>query len=231
VKIARLHKWNTSVEKARKIQDELGCRVVLESPFDSIEKIRTAAGCAVSFSKDSKRSCAAVVVVDFPAMKVIEKVKINRGNGGCFPCIPGLFSFREGPPLLEAFGKLRIVPDVLLFGGQGIAHPRKFGMASHMGLLLDTPSIGCARNLLYGTCEEPPPSIKGAYNYMKSPGGEIIGTILRTRPFTKPLFVSPGYKMDIELAGDIVMALCGKYRIPEPLRFAQNYANSCRNRP
>jgi deoxyribonuclease V len=148
-----------------------------------------------------------------------------------FPYIPGYLSFREAPVVIEAIRKLKTKPDAFIFDGQGIAHPRRMGLAAHIGLFLDKLSVGCAKTLLYGVHEEPPPGVSGAYTFLKTPeneprgfGGDIIGIVLRTRKYVKPVFVSIGHKVDLELAGDIVMSCCSKYRLPEPIRAAHTLA-------
>jgi deoxyribonuclease V len=143
-----------------------------------------------------------------------------------FPYIPGLLSFREAPILLKAFKKLRHTPDIVIFDSQGIAHPRGLGLASHMGLLLDTPSIGCAKSRLVGTFKEPG-TRAGARSPLKHEG-KHIGTVLRTRDGVKPVFVSPGHKIDMRGAVRWVLKCCKGYRLPEPTRAAHHLSNKAR---
>ncbi|MFN3966907.1 MAG: endonuclease V [Endomicrobiia bacterium] len=207
-----------SLLEATRIQEELSNKISLKCVFSSLKEIKTIAGCDVSYDDNIVK--ASVVLFSFPELTILEKIKIQKLLKEVFPYIPGYLSFREGPLLIECIKKLKNKPDVTLFDGQGIAHPRKIGIAAHVGVLLDIPTIGCAKNLLYGIYEEPPTQVKGAYNYLKDPSGEIIGIVLRTREFVKPIFVSPGHKIDIEMSKDLVLACCRKYRIPEPLRIA-----------
>jgi len=207
-----------SISEAKTIQEELFSKVSLKSVYSSLREIKMIAGCDVSYKNDT--AIATAILFSFPELEIIEKIKIENSQKEIFPYIPEYFSFREGPILIECLKKLKNLPDVTILDGHGIAHPRRMGIATYVGISLDIPAIGCAKNLLYGDCDEPPPGVKGAYNFLKDPSGEIIGIVLRTKEFVKPVFVSPGHKIDIEMAGDIVLACCKKYRIPEPLRIA-----------
>jgi len=159
---------------------------------------------------------AAVVVLNYPELKLVETRIIEDKLG--FPYIPGLLSFRESPLILTACEQLTITPDLILADGQGLAHPRRFGIASHLGLLLDTPAIGCAKSLLCGT-HRTPEAETGSYADIIDKG-EIIGVALRTRPGTSPVYVSIGHKVDLAMAIRWVLNCCRGYRIPEPLRLA-----------
>ena len=143
-----------------------------------------------------------------------------------FPYIPGLLSFREAPILLRAFRKLKSNPDIILFDGQGIAHPRHFGLASHMGLILGKPSIGCAKSRLVGEYSSVE-NTAGAYSKLVY-GNKVVGAVLRTKKNTKPIFVSPGHKTNLSFAIRIAMKTCRGYRIPEPIRQAHVYVNDVR---
>ena len=166
---------------------------------------------------------AAICVVSYPALEPVEiKTALVTAS---FPYVPGLLSFREGPAVLAAFQKLKRQPDIILFDGQGIAHPRRFGLASHMGLLLNIPAIGCAKSRLYGDCGEPGPK-KGDLSYLLSKDGEIIGACLRTRANVKPLYVSAGHNISLDFAVKTVLACCVKHRQPEPLRLAHRAAKT-----
>jgi len=210
---SELHRWNVSYAEARRIQNELAGRVRL-APLP--EKIRLVAGTDMSLSKADGMFFAAAVVLSLPNLEMVEERTFRAP--GVFPYVPGLLSFREGPVVLEALRRLSTRPDVVIFDGQGIAHPRRLGLASHMGLWLDLPSVGCAKSRLVGEHEEPP-SQKGAWVPLTEEGLQI-GSVLRTRAGVKPLFVSPGHLCDHEGARRIVLDCCSRYRMPEPTRLA-----------
>jgi deoxyribonuclease V len=215
----RLHDWNLSPAEARELQAELASRVDVNRRLESCS---TVAAADVSYDKFSPVLFAAVVV--WRDGEIIEKVGVEAPAR--FPYIPGLLSFREAPALLEAFEKLETRPDAVLCDGQGIAHPRRLGIASHLGLWLGVPTIGCAKSRLCGTYDEPGP-LRGE----RSPlvyRGEAIGDVLRTRSRVSPLFISPGHLCDRQGAVDLVLATCGKYRLPEPARQAHDYVNELR---
>lgn len=212
-----LHSWEVSPQEAVRIQKELKKRIVLKSNFLKFEKI---AATDVSFC--GEKAISAVVVFKYPELKLMEE---KKGEGKIsFPYIPGLLAFREGAVILKAFKKLKIKPDLILFDGQGISHPRKMGIATHLGIILDTPSIGCAKSHLYGVYKMPPPE-KGSFSYIfDREGKEVLGVALRTRSYTKPLFVSCGYKISLKEVIKLVLELCPRFRIPEPLRYAHHLA-------
>jgi deoxyribonuclease V len=211
MKIRRSHSWNVSVAEAKRIQERLReCFV----PFHPVKNIKTIAACDVAYSEDT--AYGVVVVFSYPDLE--EKEKAEAKEKVPFPYVPGYLTFREGPVLLKAFAKLKTVPDVVLFDGQGIAHPRRMGEAAHLGILLNCPSIGCAKSRLYGEYREPGKE-KGSYSYLLA-DGERVGAALRSRDNTRPIFVSPGYKIDLKSSIEIVLECTGKYRIPDPLRFA-----------
>lgn len=213
--------------QAKIIQQNLISKLVLRSDFEDTSSIKTVAGCDVSYSPwdDGKSGIyAAVVVLDFVTLKILETVKIKYGGKLMFPYIPGYLSFREGPALLEAIKKLKTEPDIFIFDGQGIAHPRGIGIASHIGIIIDKPSIGCAKSLLYGNYEEPPPGLKGAYTFLKDDAGTLIGICMRSKKFTKPIFISQGHRIGITVSSEIIFRCLTKYRIPEPLRLAHTEA-------
>jgi len=157
-----------------------------------------------------------IVIVAYPSLNVAE-VKTARGKPG-FPYVPGLLSFREAPLALAALERVEILPDLLLCDGQGLAHPRRFGLACHLGLLTGLPSIGCAKSLLLGKCDEPPKEM-GAWSPLVDKG-EDIGAALRTRASTRPMYISIGHKVDLAAAIHWTLACCTRYRIPEPTRLA-----------
>jgi len=220
--IARsLHPWNVSYKEAIQIQNRLKKQLVLDLPFATP---KTVAGVDVSVSIRSYHGWAGVIVLSFPDLEVVEeswaKGKID------FPYIPGLLSFREIPLILDALKDLSAEPDVFLCDGQGIAHPRRMGLASHLGVLLGKPTIGCAKSRLVGHYHEVGP-MKGDYSLLTDKG-ETIGAALRTRSGTKPIFVSPGYGLSIRKAIEVALCCCMKYRIPEPIRAAHRLVNQLR---
>jgi len=219
MEVKNLHPWDVSPEKARKIQEELRDKVVLRSPFKSISDVHFIAGCDVGYDEKTRRAYGSVVLLTFPELKPVEKKRVMKVSERIFPYLPGLLTFREGPILIAALRKLERAPDVIIFDGQGIAHPVRFGLASHMGLLLGLPTIGCAKSILYGYSEEPV-NLKGAYTFLKDERGELIGVALRTKRNEKPILVSQGYKIDLDQALDIILTCCVSGKIPEPLRLA-----------
>ena len=163
---------------------------------------------------------AVVVSLEYPSLKPLEHAgSLGRVN---FHYIPGLLSFREGPVVLEALTRLTQAPDLLIFDGHGIAHPRRFGLACHIGLLADIPSIGCAKNKLLGEYDEPGP-VRGSFSYLTDQG-EIIGAVLRTRNNVKPVYVSIGHKVSLKDSIKYVLNCCKGYRLPETTRWADRLA-------
>lgn len=207
------HRWDVTVAEARAIQRRLGGRVERRDRFG---RIRRVAGADVAFG--GQRAYAAVLVFSFPDLHLLEAATATAPL--TFPYVPGLLTFREGPALLEAFRALRRRPDLILFDGQGIAHPARFGLASHMGVLLDRPSVGCAKSVLVGAWD---PRALGSQRGAWVPlvhEGERVGAALRTREATKPIFVSPGHRVGLRSAIRLALACCAGYRIPEPTRQA-----------
>jgi deoxyribonuclease V len=166
------------------------------------------------------RARAAVVVLAFPSLEPVEESVVEQPCR--FPYVPGLLAFREGPSILAAFRRLRARPDLLIFDGQGIAHPRRFGIAAHIGVLLDLPAIGCAKSRLTGTHGEPGPA-RGAWAPLVE-RGETIGAVLRTREGVKPVYVSVGHRLGLETALGLVLRCGGGCRLPEPTRRAHRAA-------
>jgi deoxyribonuclease V len=220
-----LHTWNISYHKAKEIQNELRKRLILRDEGIS-RRIRTIAGADISYSKGSNIFFAAVVVLDFETMNIIEQV--SSSGAVDFPYIPGLLTFREGPILLEAFRKLSSSPDIIIFDGQGIAHPRGIGLASHMGLFLDTPTIGCGKTRLIGSYDETG-NEPGDYSPLTY-NSETVGAVLRTKKKVKPVFVSQGHKISLKKAIEITLSSCRGYRLPEPTRKAHLAAGEVRLR-
>jgi deoxyribonuclease V len=223
MKIKNLHDWNVDYGEAVRIQKDLVKKLILRD-VDSSLRVETIAGADVSYSRGSDRFFASVVLLEFSTMKVIEKSSFAEIVK--FPYIPGLLTFREGPPLLNAFLGLKNTPDVVIFDGQGIAHPRGIGLASHMGLFLDVPTIGCAKTRLAGTYEDVGnnPGDRSALIY----DGRTIGNVLRTKKNVKPVFVSQGHKIGLQKSVEISLASCRGYRLPEPVRIAHLTVNEAR---
>jgi len=199
--------------EAEEIQRRLAAQVTARN---ELGEVRLIAGVDISGQYGTGMARGAVVVLSYPEMEVVEVKVIEREP--TFAYRPGLLSFREIPVIVAAWEKLTLDPDLILVDGQGLAHPRRFGLASHLGLLLDKPSIGCAKSRLTGTFE-PPAKEVGSYSYL-SDAGEVIGTVLRTRNSVKPIYVSIGHKMDLAGAAAWVLKCCRGYRIPEPTRLA-----------
>lgn len=218
MKCLSLHPWDINHSEAIKIQQELKDRLILEAPKTDP---RLVAGADVSYSKGSDVFFSSVVILEMPGMKVLEVA--NATGKVIFPYIPGLLSFREAPILIKAFEKLKNIPDVVIFDGHGISHPRGLGLASHLGLILDLPAIGCAKKKLVGTYE-PVGSEAGDHTPIVFKG-RVVGVALRTKRNVAPVFVSPGHKMDILSAIRIVMETCRGYRLPEPTRKAHLSVN------
>jgi deoxyribonuclease V len=216
----KLHSWNVSYARARQLQNELACKV----EFTRLKKnLKFVAGLDCAFSRDGKRIFAAVVVLRRPNFELVEVANASRKV--TFPYIPGLLTFREAPVCIAAVKKLRNQPDVFVVDGQGIAHPRRLGLAAHLGLFLDRPTIGCAKSRLTGTYDEPSPE-KGAYSWLREEKNtpnvqtNVIGAVVRTRTNVKPLFVSVGNKCRLKDAIRVVLDCAVKYRLPEPSRLA-----------
>ncbi len=211
--IKQLHNWNLSYAQARGLQNTLA-RKVRSSALKRTPK--TVAGIDCAFSNDKNRIGAITVVLEYPTLKIIETARAVADVG--FPYISGLLSFREAPVCIRAAKKLKPTPDIFLIDGQGIAHPRRLGLASHLGLFFDRPTIGCAKSRLTGKFE-PPAAKKGSYSPLTDKN-EIIGAVLRTRSNVKPLFISTGHKCTLDDAVKITLACTPKYRLPEPTRLA-----------
>jgi deoxyribonuclease V len=207
-----LHPWDLTVEEAIALQKSLATRVQQTNGFDP-EKIRTVAGVDASYKDEG---LAAISILSFPDLKVIEEVTATAR--ATFPYVPGLLSFRETPLALRAFEKLPALPDLIMVDGQGLAHPRRFGIACHLGLLLDCPTIGVAKSRLVGTHADPGENAGDTAPLIHK--GETIGMVLRSKPRTNPLFISVGHKVDLETAVAMVMRCFRGYRLPEPTRFA-----------
>lgn len=217
----KLHDWNLSPREAIELQKEMRSRVRIET---LARKVETIAGADISFNKFSETVYAGIVVVRLPSLETIEEVGVvSRAR---FPYIPGLLSFREAPSVLEAWAKLKIEPDAVMFDGQGVAHPRRIGIASHVGLFLNRPTLGCAKSVLVGKYDEPAAE-RGAWTPLVDKG-EIIGAALRTKTRVQPVFVSPGHLIDLRSAIDLTLQSDGGYRQPEPTRRTHLLVNELR---
>ena len=209
-----------SVQDARRLQMKLAGHVIREN---RLGVINTVAGIDVGIKDDM--AYAAVVVLNFPKLDVAAQSTATRHIA--FPYIPGLLSFREGPVILDALDRLDRKPDLLIFDGQGIAHPNRLGIASHIGLLSDFPSIGCAKSRLCGQYQEP--EVERGSHVPLMDHGETIGAVVRTRSGVKPVFVSIGHRVDLKACIDVVLACCKGYRLPETTRRAHRLAKECKN--
>lgn len=208
-----IHAWNVTAKTAVQLQHELAGLVRTRG---TIRRLRLVAGTDLAFSFDQKSCIAGAVVWDVVEGAVVEQHIVRRPVR--FPYIPGLLSFREAPAILAVLRKIKTNPDVFLFDGQGLAHPRRFGLACHVGILIDRPSIGCAKSRLTGD-ETEPGARRGSVSALDD-DGECVGMVLRTRDRVKPIYVSVGHRVSLPTAVDVTMACCVGYRLPEPTRLA-----------
>ncbi|HEY1015816.1 MAG TPA: deoxyribonuclease V [Herpetosiphonaceae bacterium] len=214
-----LHSWDVSLKEAMAIQNRLRPRIVATDDFG---ELRYVAGVDVGFEDDYSVTRAAVVVLKFPELTLHEHAISRRPTS--FEYVPGFLSFREIPAVLEALAKLETYPDLLLCDGQGMIHPRRMGIACHLGLLTDTPAIGVGKTHFIGSFD-PVPDERGAWSPLTD-DGEVIGAVVRTRAGTKPLYVSVGHRVSLETAIDLVLKCAPKYRLPETTRQAHNLAST-----
>lgn len=242
MKALRIHRWDVTPEEARDIQLLLRRRVELA---DRIGRVRLVAGADLAFRLPERRSwergtgraIAGVVVFTYPELEEVERVWVEQKL--TFPYVPGLLSFREIPALLKAFARLRHTPDLIFCDGQGYAHPRRFGIACHLGVLLGLPTIGCAKSRLIGESAEPG-TRAGAWSPLKAPmvsaerkprppdagAQEVIGAALRTRTGVRPIYVSQGHRISLTRAVNFTLAVCDDYRIPLPTRTADHFVDA-----
>jgi deoxyribonuclease V len=206
-----LHPWDVTPKAAVGIQNNLSNRIKLK---DSFRKIRVIAAADVAFYKCSNQGYGGVIVYSFPELEEIERQGVIRPI--TFPYVPGLLAFREAPILLEAFASLKTEPDMVLFDGQGIAHFRRMGIATHMGIVLNKPTIGCAKSRLIGRYKYPGEKVGSCSPLID--GEETVGMVLRTRKKVRPIFVSPGHKISLETCIEVVLQCVDGYRIPKPTR-------------
>ena len=219
MKITPLHEWNLSPHEAVELQKQFAYEVIAEDKFDA--PVKTVAGIDLGYDDKTGRSRAVVVVLKFPELKLVESAEAVMPIQ--FPYVPGLLSFRETPVAVKALEKLENAPDLILCDGQGIAHPRRFGIACHIGLITGVPSIGVAKSLLvgkYGTLGETRGSIAPLVYR-----NEEVGVVLRTKDNIQPVYVSVGHKISLETAVQYVLQCTPKYRLPETTRLADRLAS------
>ncbi|UXI02700.1 deoxyribonuclease V [Photobacterium sp. TY1-4] len=213
------HPWNLSEEEALNLQQELATKVV---KTDQVNKVKLVAGVDVAYQKDNDRLVAAAVILDAETLEIVETATAEDIER--FPYIPGLFSFRELPPLIKAFAKLQRTPDLIVCDGQGLAHPRRFGLACHLGVIFDVPTIGCGKTRLLGEYQEPD-TTRGAIAPLVD-HNEVIGNVLRTQTDIKPIYVSIGHRISLTTAYEWILKLAPKYRLPETTRQADQVVRS-----
>lgn len=209
------HRWDVSITEAIAIQQELRSQV-LTTNGTALAALKTIAGVDASYQDKTGEAKAAIVVLSFPELEVIEETVATRPIS--FPYVPGLLSFREAPVVLDAISSLRARPDLLMCDGHGYAHPRRLGLASHLGVYLDMPSIGCAKSRLIGSYDEPGPD-QGSLSPLTD-HGKVIGMVLRSKTGTRPLFISVGHMVDLATAVLLVTRCLRGFRLPEPTRLA-----------
>jgi len=213
------HSWALSPKDAVILQRELSAHVLSEDAF--LLPLRTVAGVDVGFEAGGKVTRAAVAVLSFPEACLLDEAVVRRPTA--FPYVPGLLSFREAPAILDALDRLRELPDLVLVDGQGYAHPRRFGIACHLGVMTDLPTIGVGKTRLVGQFSEVPDR-RGEWSSLNDEG-EIVGAVLRTRQAVKPVFVSVGHRISLETAIQFVLRCCLRYRLPEAIRQAHRLAS------
>lgn len=214
-------RWNLAPRQAMRLQERLRERVILEDQF---EEIRFVAGADLAFEPETGQAVAGVIVYSFPAMEEVERR--HAWQKLRFPYVPGLLSFRETPVLMAAFRKLRTDPDLILIDGHGLAHPRRFGIACHVGVIFDKPTIGCAKSILVGEHRALGPERGSTAALMDH--GERVGTVLRTRYDVKPIYVTQGHRISLASAARIVRQCLDGFRIPKPTREADHYVRDLR---
>jgi deoxyribonuclease V len=217
-----LHSWNLTPREAIQLQHQLRPRIQKNLPPK--QRIHTIAGADISWDPTTKMGFAGVIVYEYPGLREVDRTWAN--GRATFPYIPGLLSFREGPLLLAAFQRLKIKPDLIFIDGHGYAHPRRFGIACHMGLWQDIPTIGCGKSRLVGEFKDPTQR-RGAHSSLRDKN-EVIGSVLRTNPQTKPVFVSLGHRISLKQALRWTLACCDGYRIPKPTREADRFVAELR---
>lgn len=224
MKVKSLHSWDVSPKEATEIQASLAEKISRDFKRENILLI---AGADVGFDKASPtRAYAGVVLMEYPSLETV--AEFTSREVVRFPYIPGFLSFREAPILLNLFKKISPAPDLIFFDGHGIAHPRRLGLASHMGLFLDRPAIGCAKSKLIGNFREPGLRKNSSSPLLLDNENKTIGAVVRTRDNCKPVFVSVGHQIDLESAVKFTLQCTTRYRIPEPTRRAHNLVTQFR---
>ena len=218
MRLHHAHPWDLSPAEARLLQGQLSPLVERQ---DRLGPLRRVAGVDVGFEDSGRITRAVVSVLSWPTLEPLEDALARRPTN--FPYVPGLLSFRELPAVLEALQQLSVLPDLLLCDGQGIAHPRRLGIAAHLGVLTDLPAIGVGKSRLTGVHEDVPEE-RGAWSALRD-GDEVIGAVLRTRAVVKPVYVSIGHRVSLESAIDLVLQAAPRYRLPEPIRRADQLAS------
>ena len=219
MKVQHLHRWDVTPAEARQMQIALRSRVELA---DRLPPLHHVAGADVALDMRRRTAIAGVIVYRFPEMVEVERVSVTRPL--TFPYVPGLLSFREAPALLDAFEKLHHDADAIFLDGQGYAHPRRFGLACHVGVLLNRPAIGCAKSRLIGS-HRAPARAAGTWTPLRD-ADETIGAVLRTRSGVKPIYVSTGHRVSLARAIELTLAMCDGFRIPRPTREADHYVEA-----
>jgi deoxyribonuclease V len=214
-------RWNLTPLEAKRLQETLRERVEREDRFGTLQFV---AGADLAFDPETNLAFAGVIVYQFPQLREVERRTARRTLR--FPYVPGLLSFRESPVLLAAFEQLRTEPDLILVDGHGIAHPRRFGIACHLGLLLDRPTIGCAKSILVGEAAEP--GVRAGSTAPLVDKGETVGIALRTRDRVKPIYVTTGHRVSLESAVRIARQCLDGFRIPKPTREADHFVRDLR---
>jgi deoxyribonuclease V len=218
VEIKEIHPWPKSQRDALNLQDIFKDQLVNGG---SLNGVRSIAGIDTAFDHNTEVIFAGVCLFRYPGLKEYDCV--TASGDACFPYVPGLHAFREGPVILNALRKLKSIPDLLIFAGHGLAHPRQFGLASHLGLIADIPSIGCARKRLAGQFIEVGPEQGDSSSLIVA--NREIGKVYRSREGVKPIYISPGHRCGVEDAVKVVANCLRGYRVPEPLRAAHRLAN------
>lgn len=213
--LKRHHSWNLDYKEAVKLQRKLASKIVKNDVTGPINRI---AGVDIGYRKNSRKVMGVVLIFSYPRLNLVEVSISNHVID--YPYIPGLLAFREGPAIEKCFKKIKNIPDLIFFDGNGFMHPRRMGVASHMGILLDIPSIGCAKRKLLGDYKGSPKN-RGEYKFIRD-DSEIIGAAVVTRENVKPVFVSQGHKISLDLAIKYTLGV-SRFRIPEPIRHAHNY--------